>query len=116
MKMDKEIKNAKITGTMLGVEDHSILTCWLYLDYGGMGQGFGGYALDTYDKVKGRRVGTAFGMEFIRRIMEVVEVEKWEDLTGQYCRVFADHSRVYKIGHIIKDQWFDPDVEFKQGA
>ncbi|MDX9781240.1 MAG: hypothetical protein RBT66_09415 [bacterium] len=114
--MDKEIKNAKIIGTMLGIEDHSILTCWLYLNYDGAGQGFGGYALDTYDKVKSGRIGTAFGMEFIRRIMEVVEVEKWEDLTGQYCRVFADHSRVYKIGHIIKDQWFDPDVEFKQGA
>ena len=41
----EEIKNAIITGTYLGIEDHGILTFWLYLDYGGSGQGFGGYQL-----------------------------------------------------------------------
>ena len=32
-----EIKNAKIESTMLGTEDHGIMTCYLYLDYGDKG-------------------------------------------------------------------------------
>ena len=53
----EEIKNAIITGTYLGIEDHGILTFWLYLDYGGSGQGFGGYQLDN------RGTGTAVRMD-----------------------------------------------------
>ncbi|WP_423258771.1 hypothetical protein, partial [Escherichia coli] len=72
---EPEVKNAVITGTMLGVEDHGILSCMIYLDYGGAGQGFGGYAFDTPVKKDGihfERVGIAWGMEFIRRVLNVV--------------------------------------------
>ena len=41
-----EIKNARITRTTLGVEDHGILTAFLHLEGDGWGIGFGGYALD----------------------------------------------------------------------
>ena len=43
MKPQGEIRNAVIQSTMLGYEDHGILTCFLHLDYSGAGQGFGGY-------------------------------------------------------------------------
>lgn len=48
-----EIKNAKITSTSLGYEDHGILTFGLCLDIsGGGGVVYGGFALDGYDKEK----------------------------------------------------------------
>ena len=116
-----EIKNAKITSTMLGVEDHGILTCWLYLEYGESGcqgcQGFGGYSLDTPDKTHVfwlRRVGCAWGMEFINRILAVVGVEKWEQLPGKHIRVRAEHSKVHAIGNIIKDNWFCPETDLNE--
>jgi hypothetical protein len=102
-------RNAVIDGTMLGVEDHGILTAFVYLDYGdGIHQGFGGYALDEYDRERKRRKGTAFGAEFIRDLLDAVGVSQWEKLKGVNVRVRADHGKVYAIGHIIKDQWFDP--------
>ena len=91
---------------MLGYEDHGILTCMLMLDYGGTMQGFGGYAFDQWDGK--RRVGGAFGTEFIARIMNVVGVDEWESLPGKYVRAVADHSKVYRIGHITEDKWMDP--------
>lgn len=85
---------AKITSTMLGVEDHGILTCHLIVDYGGGGQSIGGYALDTptHDE-NGRfsgRVGTAYGMEFVARVMRACGVDKWEDVKGRTIFVLQD--------------------------
>ena len=108
--MSREIKNAKISGTMLGVEDHGILTAMIYLDYGGAGQGFGGYAFDQFSQRTQKRQGGAYGMEFIRQILEVLETKKWEDLKGTIVIAEADHGKVYRIGHILKDQWFDPEL------
>lgn len=105
--------NAKIESTMLGLEDHGIMTAYLNLDYGGSGQGFGGYGFcqpikDEAGKFLCRR-GTAYGCEWIRRVLEVVGVEKWEDLPGKYVRVVYDWGKVYRIGNIIKDEWFSPE-------
>jgi len=113
-----EIRNAKITGTTLGYEDHGILTCFLHLDYGDSGQGFGGWTLDNPVKdSEGKfinRVGTEAGMMFIKEVIDVLEVKSWEKLKGEYIRVECDHMKVYRIGHIIKDNWFDPkDIGFK---
>lgn len=80
------IKNARITGTRFGF-DNGILTCWLHLDLGGGGIGFGGYALDGYDPEVKERIPSGKGLLFMSRIMKVLEVEKWEDLKGKYCRV-----------------------------
>jgi hypothetical protein len=45
--------------------------------------------------------------------MKVVGVDKWENLKGKAVRVKSDHSKVYAIGHYLKDKWFEPwtDVE-----
>lgn len=114
MNQEPEIKNAKITSTMLGVEDHGILTCFLHLDYGGTGQGFGGWTFDhpigRAETFKGRE-GTAWGMEFIRRILDLLEVESWEKIPGNHCRVKADWGKVHSIGHITKDKWFTPEID-----
>lgn len=111
--MSKEIKNARIGSTMLGVEDHGILTAFLYLDYDSSSQGFGGYSLDGFNKELDKRVGSAYGMEFIKRVLNVLEVDNWENLKGKYCRADSEHYKVHGIGHITKDQWFYPEKDLK---
>lgn len=109
-------QNAIITSTHLGNEDHGIMTCFLYLDYGGSGQGFGGYALDRPQHKGSKfigRVGTAYGMEFIRQILETLEITSWEKLPKTHVRVRFDFDKVHAIGHIIKDKWFTPADDMK---
>lgn len=122
--MSTEIKNAVIESTMLGWEDHGILTCYINLDYGGSGQAFGGYALDqpVFGKEESRtsrqfkgRYGTAYGMQFVAEVMKALGVDSWEKLKGLHCRVEAEHIKVHRIGHFLKDQWFSPE-EFKERA
>lgn len=83
--MEKEI--AKIEDVSLGYEDHGILTCWLHLSYGTGGQGAGGYALDEFDEATRERRGTAYGCEFIIRLMRACGVEEWSKMKGR--TVFA---------------------------
>lgn len=109
-----EIRNAKIEEVSLGYEVHGILTCYLFLDYGSSSQSFGGYALDIWHKEAGERFGTAYGMEFVRSILDVVGVEKWEDLKGKNIRVKSESRKIHAIGHIIKDKWFEPEKDLKQ--
>lgn len=115
--MTMETRNAVIESTKLGPEDHGIFTAYLTLNYGGSGQGFGGYALDRHNGNRGassERVGTAYGMEFIRRVMATVGVEKWEDLKGKHVRARMEHDKVHAIGHIIEERWFYPAADLVQ--
>jgi hypothetical protein len=112
-----EIKNAVITGTMLGYEDHGILSAMIYLDYGGSGQGFGGYVLDSASPMphtasSRREDSLACGL-LIRRVLQVVGVSKWEDLKGKSVRVEASWSEIAKLGNYLKDEWFDIRAEMK---
>lgn len=103
------IKNARITSTMLGREDHGIMTFMIYIDAGDFSCGVGGYCLDEFNPATQTRVFRAKSMKAISEILNVVEVNKWEDLPGKYIR-FEDGdwgSTVTKIGNIIKDKWFD---------
>lgn len=112
-----EIKNAIIKSTMLGIEDHGIMSFYLNLDYGGSGQSAGGYCLDNpihQGNTFIRRIGTAGGMSLIMEIMEVVGVGKWEDLKNTHIRVKADNSKVYAIGNILKDKWVDFELFFEE--
>ena len=55
------------------------------------------------------RVFRAESMEVISKILEVVGVDKLEDLPGKYIR-FEDNgfgSNVTKIGNIIDEKWLD---------
>lgn len=106
-----ETKNAVITCAEIFIEDHGILTAFLYLDYGGESQGFGGYGLqsNSWPNDTPNRAGM-----FIRRTLEVVGVDNWKNLPGKTIRVKADHTKVHSIGHIIKDNWFTPQEEFER--
>lgn len=105
-----ETVNAKIANTMLGFEDHGIMTFFLYLEWPGAGQGLGGFAIDIGSRESGERRGFGAGISAIRKILEVVGVQKWEDLKGKLVRAKVDgwgSSRVPIIGNILEDKWFD---------
>lgn len=111
-----EIKNAKIRSTSLGYLGHGVVSCMIHLDYGDSAQGFGGYCFDTPEDVglkTFRRTGTAWGMEFIIRILNTVGVERWEDLLGKHVRVKCNFSKIHEIGNIIEDKWFNPEEDLK---
>ena len=104
-----EIKNAKIYSTMLGRDDHGIMTFMIYINADVFTCGVGGYYLDEFDSATQTRVFRAESMEAISKVLEVVGVDKWEDLPGKYIR-FEDNgwgSKTTKIGNIIADKWFD---------
>jgi len=84
----------------------------VYLDFGGSGQGFGGYAL-YLPKSWAHHGGPNYAGHFIWRVMEVAGVARWDQLKGKTVRVKREHSKVHEIGHIIKDDWFNPDRDFK---
>lgn len=113
-----EIHNALITGTMLGFEDHGIMSFFLYLEFDGGGVGFGGYALDEYDKALEKRVGVGISLDLIKEILEVVGVEKWEDLKGKHIRVDSEGwgGKALGIGNLMKDKWFYPKEFFDENS
>ena len=99
--MDKE-KNARIEKTFLGIEDHRFFTFFLHLDYGDSGhQGAGGYVL----------VGKSFGI--IRKILEMVGINEWEELSGKHIKVKATHGGVCAIQNILGGEWLDFDEYFE---
>ena len=108
--MANEIQNCKIKSTQLGAEDHGIFTAFLHLEGDGWGCGFGGFAMDGWDEAHKQRIGHPFGVEFIKAVLETLEVSAWEKLPGVFLR--AEHEgcggRVIRIGHPIKNKWFDP--------
>lgn len=109
--MSEETKNALIKSVSLSFEDHGILSIWLHLDYGGEGQEFGGYALYNPNFPKLDVTG-----KFVWRCMEIAGVMNWDSVVGKTIRVKASHSGVRAIGHILKDDWFEPAVELKEPA
>jgi hypothetical protein len=109
-----EIQNAVISSALLTFAERGHLDCWLYLEYGnGGGQGFGGYALYLPKSYTHHKLLSPAG-HFLYRVMEIAGVESFDKLKGRTIRVKATTDRVQAIGHIIKDDWFDPAEDFKQ--
>lgn len=106
-----EIKNAIIKSAKITCGDRGFLDCWLDLDYGGTGQGFGGYVLYVPKSWRHHKVESVAG-HFIFRIMEVAGVESFDQLKGRTVRVKAEHSGAHAIGHIVNDDWFCPKEDF----
>jgi hypothetical protein len=65
----------KIEKTMLGFE-HGILTATLSINYGGAGQGIGGYVLANSDLLSPAG-------KWITRVLLACGVESWEQLQGR---------------------------------
>ncbi len=102
-------ENGTIESIMLGIEGHGILTFMIRLKFSGTGQGFGGYALDG-DKTKAKN-GPGFCAEAIRKVLEAVGVNTWEELPGKNVRVRRESTdwsaQIIAIGHIVEDRWYN---------
>lgn len=110
-----KIENAKITSVDLSMADHGVATLRLVLEGAGWGCVYGGYVLGKGYLGADKFEGSAKGMESIIRIMDVVGVEQFNDMTGKIVRVattgWADSIKI--IGNVLSDKWFDIDSFFK---
>jgi hypothetical protein len=110
-----KIVNAIIENVELEIEDHDILTCMLFLDFGGSIQGFGGYALGNSNCLQNKK---NYCGHFIRRCLEVSGVNNWNKLKGKTVRVrFLEgtyNEKINAIGHIVKEDWFCPEEDFME--
>lgn len=110
------IGNSLIVSADLSMRDYGCLVMSLDLRgqanvcFGGhyLGKGYLG-AKDDFWK------GSAAGLEYIMRIMDVVGVECFQDLKGKYVRVAHKGlgSSVKIIGNITEEKWFDAKSFFK---
>ena len=110
------VENAKITKVDLSMADYGCLALSMTLEGAGWGVVYGGYCLGNgYLGAKESDFrGSAAGTEYLMRIMDVVGVEKFQDLKGQYVRVASQGwgSTIKIIGNLIQDQWFDAETFF----
>lgn len=111
-----DINNAEIKDVDLSMADHSVLTLEMTLEGNGWGVVYGGYVLGHGYLGAKEFDGSAKGLESIMRIMDVVGVERFNDMQGKYIRVATKGwgSSVKIIGNLIKDKWFDIDEFFKE--
>lgn len=113
--MTIETRNAVIEKATITNDDHGLLSAWLSLNYGGSGQGFGGFALYLpKDFTHHDPSGPNYAGHFIWRVMEIAGVLEWSQLPGKTIRARCEHSKVHAIGHIVKDDWFDPSADFER--
>lgn len=86
------------------------MSFFLYMGWEGSVQGFGGYALDEWDKKLGKRLDKqGITGQLIAEIIDVVGVESWEDLKGKYVRIERGEGlgeKITGIGNLINDKWF----------
>lgn len=119
--MSDFVRNAVITGATLSTADHGILSGWLFLDFGGSGQGFGGLVLSVLPQSPHWPGSGNYAGVWIARVLEIAGVSTWDALKGKTIRVrkASEWGDIMAIGHIVKDVWFEPAVEFAsltQGA
>jgi hypothetical protein len=114
-------QNAIIKSADISNDDHGLLTAWIFLEYDSGGQGFGGCALYLPKSFKHHNTGGNFAGHWIWRVMEIAGVAHWKDLPGKSIRVRHDvkgesilGATIHSIGHIVKNDWFDPAKEFEE--
>lgn len=107
-----EIVNAKIVSTMLGREDHGIMTFMLGTEReGGIHQGYGGYTL-AGNGMEGNYAG-----DLIAELLDTVGVCEWEQLKGKHVRLEIPdeyNGTIIAIGNILKNKWLNIK-EFSKG-
>lgn len=107
------VGNAVIESAEITSGERGFLDAWIHLDYGGSGQGFGGFVLYLPKSFSHHTIESPAG-HFIFRVMEIAGVSDWSKLKGRTIRVRkeSEFGTIQAIGHIVKDDWFEPKVDF----
>ena len=109
-----EIFNMRITFVDLSMGDHGCMTLSMGMEGNGYATVYGGYCLGHGYLGANEFDGSEKSMPYIMNIMNVVGVERFNDMKGKYVRVAIRISSPVKIiGNIIEDKWFDPESFFK---
>lgn len=128
--MKEHICNAEVESIRIGFDRGIFLTCWVTLNYGGSGQGFGGYVMG---KAKGKHNGpegdaekcAVFTADYLCLLLQCLGVEDLGLGKGKAVRVIKEDdswgASIVGIGHITKDIWLRPkdlaaDIFGKQAA
>lgn len=84
----------KVTSAYLGMQDRGFLTFMITIDYDDAGtQGFGNFALCTWDKEKDRRVGTALGADAIIKLLTLFKVDTFDKIKGRTVFALKDKGK-----------------------
>jgi hypothetical protein len=51
-------------------------------------------------------------LKWITGIMDVLGVDDWSKVPGQFARVRREGGLIRAIGHIVEDRWFEADSIF----
>ena len=107
-----EIENAKITNVSISMANHCSLVFEIGVEGAGWVCNIGGYKMASgmlNEKPENFKAENGAGLVALMRIMDVVGVDRWEDLEGKYCRVKTEGwgGTIYCIGNILKNKWFD---------
>lgn len=110
-----EVENSQITHVDLTMRDNGCLTLWLELQ-GGCNCSYGGYCLGHGYLGAKEFTGSAKAIEYIMILMDIVGVDRFEDLKGKYVRCVNKGigSKISYIGNITKNKWFDQEEFFKK--
>lgn len=110
--MQDGIYNAKIQEAKLMFEDHGCLVMNLYMVHSGGHQAFGAINLMNRATKQFERTGGNVTGWYIKRVFDVCEVDSFDELAGKTVRIKEENGLIRAIGNIIKEDWFEPAVDF----
>ena len=95
-----EQRIAKVVDSFIGFEDHGWLSVSLTFDYGSARQGLAhrifGSASEDPSKSKWD-AAHAGGMDYLRRLLLALGVDRWEQVKGRTVLVTCDHTSIDRI-------------------
>lgn len=103
---DYDSQLGKIERTELFSEDHGLFSFFLHFDFGGSGQGFGGYMLGQWRDTPVREMDErtmafqASSINVLKDIMRAIGVDKWESLKGKAVWVYREKGEHW-MGKIL---------------
>ena len=110
-----KIENAQISSADLSMADYGVLTLEMPITGSGWGCVYGGRVIGKGYLGANEFKGSSMGIEYIMRIMDIVGVEKFNEMSGKYIRVartgWGNPIRI--IGNLIENRWFDADRFFE---
>lgn len=109
-----KIENTLIENVDISMADHGCITLSIALRGGCWSRVFGGCYLGHGYLGATKFKGSPKGIEMIAQIMNIVGVERFNEMKGKYIRVAVKSGgdTIKIIGNIIKNQWFDVESFF----